>query len=70
MLTPEQDEALRQSYALAQSGMESSVRQVEDDEVAKNREKLNELLQQYKDFDQRRRDIDVSYNADMEVLNA
>ena len=70
ILTPEQDEALRQSYALAQSGMESSVRQVENDEVAKSREKLNELLQQYKDFDQRRRDIDTAYNADMEVLNA
>lgn len=69
-LTPEQDKALRQSYALAQSGMESAVRQVENDEVAKNREKLNELLQQYKDFDQRRRDIDTAYGADMEVLNA
>lgn len=70
ILTPAQDEALRQSYALAQSGMDSAVRQVENDEVAKNREKLDELLQQYKDFDQRRRDIDTAYNADMEVLNA
>ncbi len=69
-LTPDQDEALRKSYSLAQSGMEGSVRQVENDEVARSRQKLDELLGQYKDFDQRRRDIDMSYNADMEVLNA
>lgn len=69
-LTPDQDRALRKSHALAQSGMENAVRRVEDDEVAKTREKLNELLQQYKDFDQRRRDIDTAYNADMEVLDA
>lgn len=69
-LSPEQTEALAESRRLANQGMQNAIREVENDEVAKNREKLNELLEQYKDYDQRRRDIDSSYQADMEVLNA
>lgn len=69
-LSPEQTEALAESRRLANQGMQNAIREVENDEVAKNREKLNELLEQYKDYDQRRRDIDSSYRADMEVLNA
>lgn len=69
-LTPEQDKALTEARTLANNGMKDAIRQVEKDEVAKNREKLNELLEQYKDYDQRRRDIESSYKADMETLNA
>lgn len=69
-LTTEQAEALSEARRLANQGMQNAIRQVEDDEVAKSREKLNELLEQYKDYDQRRRDIDASYKADMEILNA
>lgn len=69
-LTPEQSEALAESRRLANQGMQNAIREVENDEVAKNREKLNELLEQYKDYDQRRRDIDSSYKSDMEALNA
>lgn len=67
-LTPEQSNALKTSYALAQSGMEGKVKEVEQDEVRKGREKLEALLKEYKDYDQRRRDIDASYRADMELL--
>lgn len=69
-LTPEQSEALAESRRLANQGMQNAIREVENDEVAKSREKLNELLEQYKDYDQRRRDIDSSYKSDMEALNA
>ena len=69
-LTPDQTDALAESRRLANQGMQNAIREVERDEVTKSREKLNELLEQYKDFDQRRRDIETSHKADMEVLNA
>lgn len=69
-LTPDQSEGLAESRRLANEGMQAAIREVEKDEVAKSREKLNKLLEQYKDFDQRRRDIENSYKGDMEVLNA
>lgn len=69
-LTPEQTDALTEARRLANQGMQNAIREVENDEVAKSREKLNELLEQYKDYDQRRRDIESSYRADMETLNA
>lgn len=69
-LTEEQHTALKDAYSLAQSGMESEVRTVEADEVQKGREKLNALLEEYKTYDQRRRDIEEAYNRDMEVYNA
>lgn len=67
-LTAEQRKALTAAYTLAQEGMEGSVREVENDEVRRGKEKLNGLLEQYKDYDQKRRDIDSTYAADMEVL--
>lgn len=69
-LTGEQHTALKDAYSLAQSGMESDVRAVEADEVQKGREKLNALLEEYKNYDQRRRDIEEAYNSDMAIYNA
>ncbi len=69
-LTTEQQSSLTGAYTLAKNDMERQVRDVETDEVAKSKEKLNALLDQYKDYDQRRRDIDAAYAGDMEVLNA
>lgn len=69
-LTDEQHTALKDAYSLAQYGMESDVRSVEADEVQKGKEKLNALLEEYKTYDQRRRDIEEAYNRDMEVYNA
>ena len=69
-LTEEQHTALKDGYSLAQSGMESDVRGVEADEVQKGREKLNALLEEYKTYDQHRRDIEEAYNKDMAIYNA
>lgn len=68
-LTKEQSETIKVSYSLAQSGMDKKVKEVEADEVQKGREKLNKLLEEYKNYDQRRRDIDSKYNEDMAVYN-
>lgn len=68
-LTEEQSYTLKESRRLANQGMQNAIRGVENDEVAKSREKLNELLEQYKDYDQRRRDIESSYKVDMKTLN-
>ena len=69
-LTPQQSGELSRAYALAQSGMESRVREIEEEEVRRGKDKLNALLDQYKDYDGRRRAIDESYNADKAVLDA
>lgn len=67
-LTEEQSTAIKDAYGLAQRKMEGRVRDVEADEVRKGKEKLNALLDQYKDYDRRRRDIDETYRSDMQVL--
>ena len=67
-LTAEQRVALGDAYALAQQQMAGSVREVESEEVRKGKEKLAELLEQYKDYDRRRREIDERYQNDMQVL--
>ena len=69
-LTREQSGELTKAYALAQSGMENRVREMEAEEVRRSKEKFNTLLDQYKDYDSRRRAIEESYNADMAVLEA
>ena len=68
-LTKAQAAALADARGLATAAMHGAIRQVEDDEVAKNREKLNGLLDQYKDYDQRRREIEADYKADMATLS-
>lgn len=68
-LTPEQRGELKKFYALADSGMQARVREVEQDEVAKGRKKLDALLEEYRTFDQRRRDIDAKYGEDMSAYN-
>lgn len=68
-LTKEQSETIKVSYSLAQSGMDKKVKEVEADEVQKGREKLNKLLEEYKNYDKRRRDIDSKYNEDMTAYN-
>ncbi len=67
-LTDEQRNTLKDAYSLAQSGMEKELREVEADEVKKGREKLDKLITEYKDYDQKRRDIDNAYATDNEML--
>lgn len=68
-LTKEQSQGFVRSYAEAHSRMENGVRDVEGSEVAKGKKKLEALLQEYKSYDQRRRDIDSKYNEDMAAYN-
>lgn len=69
-LTGEQSAALKDAYALADDKMKAGVREVEQEEVEKGRKKLNALLDEYRTFDQKRRDIDERYKEDMDVFNS
>ena len=69
-LTGEQSAALKDAYALADDKMNAGVREVEQEEVEKGRKKLNALLDEYRTFDQKRRDIDERYKEDMDVFNS
>ena len=69
-LTAEQRNGIVQSYAEAHGRMERGVRGVEETEVGKGRERYEALLEQYRTFDQRRRDIDEKYREDMAVYEA
>ena len=69
-LTGEQSAALKDAYAFADDKMKAGVREVEQDEVEKGRKKLNALLDEYRTFDQKRRDIDERYKEDMDVFNS
>lgn len=69
-LTGEQSAALKDAYALADDKMKAGVREVEQDKVEKGRKKLNALLDEYRTFDQKRRDIDERYKEDMDVFNS
>ena len=66
-LTAEQRNGIVQSYAEARGRMVNGVRGVEDTEVGRGRERYEALLEQYRTFDQRRRDIDEKYREDMAV---
>lgn len=69
-LTGEQSAALKDAYALADDKMKAGVHEVEQEEVEKGRKKLNALLDEYRTFDQKRRDIDERYKEDMDVFNS
>lgn len=69
-LTAEQKDALKKSHFYAQTKMRNDIEAVEVDEVQKGREKLEALLDEYKTYDQRRRDIDEAYNRDLAIYNA
>lgn len=69
-LTAEQRNGIVQSYAEAHGRMERGVRGVEETEVGKGRERYEALLEEYRTFDQRRRDIDGKYREDMAVYEA
>lgn len=69
-LTDEQSEQIKKAYVNADESMKRELDKVSADEIVRNRQKLDELLNQYKDFDQQRRDLEVSYNRDMKVLDS
>lgn len=69
VLTQEQKDSLKHANTLAYSEMDSGVKAVEADEVQKGKEKLNALLDEYKNYDQRRRDLETAYVQDMATYN-
>ncbi len=70
VLTQDQSDAITAAIKNANDKMNQSLQEMSDEEIAKNKEKLNTLLDQYKDFDQQRRSIDEQYNADMQIYNS
>ena len=69
-LTADQRNGIVQSYAEAHGRMEQGVRGVESTEVSKGKERYEALLEQYRTFDQQRRDIDEKYREDMAVYES
>lgn len=69
-LTADQRNGIVQSYAEAHGRMEQGVRGVESTEVSRGKERYEALLEQYRTFDQRRRDIDEKYREDMAVYES
>lgn len=70
MLTSEQNYAFLQRYANAQEKMENDVKLLEQAEAQRAKQKYDALLDEYKSYDQKRRDIDNKYNEDMAVYEA
>lgn len=68
-VTPEQSSALASAYANVQQDMQNAIAAANEEEVQKGREKLNALLEEYRTYDQQRRDIDAAYQADLVILN-
>lgn len=69
-LTEDQNEQIKAAYANADADMKRELDNVSAEEIARNRKKLDELLEQYKDYDRQRRDIEASYNRDLKVLES
>lgn len=69
-LTAGQRNGIVQSYAEAHGRMEQGVRGVESTEVSRGKSRYDALLEQYRTFDQRRRDIDEKYREDMAVYES
>lgn len=69
-LTEEQQAEIDKAKKLAKDKKEQDEELVKEEEIRKHREKLNVLLDEFKTYDQRRRDIDEAYNRDMAIYNA
>lgn len=68
-LTKDQSQEFVQKYEQAQVQMENEVKLLEDAEVARAKKKYQSLMNEYKTYDQQRRDIEQKYNDDMAILN-
>lgn len=68
-LTESQTQSFVEQYKSAQEQMAEEVKLLEDAEVARNTQRFQNLLEQYKGYDDRRRDIEQKFSEDMAVLN-
>ena len=70
VLTEEQQAEIDEAKELAKEQKNQDEELVKEEEISKQREKLNALLDEYKSYDQRRRDIDEAYRKDMAMYDA
>lgn len=70
VLTEEQQAEIDEAKELAKEQKNQDEELVKEEEISKQREKLNALLDEYKSYDQRRRDIDEAYRKDMAIYDA
>ncbi len=68
-LTADQQHEITKAYKIAWTNVENSVNGVKNDEMEKNKKKLDALLEEFKGYDQKRRSIQEKYNADMLIYN-
>ena len=69
-ITPDQSSAIATALQNADNERRANLEAVDAEELQRGREKLNKLLEEYRTYDQQRRDIETAYQNDMAVLNA
>lgn len=68
-ITPDQSSAIAAALQNADNERRANLEAVSAEELQRGREKLNALLEEYRTYDQQRRDIDAAYQADLAILN-
>ena len=68
-ITPAQSSAIAAALQNADNERRANLEAVSAEELQRGREKLNALLEEYRTYDQQRRDIDAAYQADLAILN-
>lgn len=68
-ITPDQSAAIAAALQNADNERRANLEAVDAEELQRGREKLNKLLEEYRTYDQQRRDIETAYQNDMAVLN-
>ena len=68
-ITPDQSSTIAAALQNADNERRANLEAVDTEELQREREKLNKLLEEYRTYDQRRRDIETAYQNDMAVLN-
>lgn len=68
-ITPDQSSAIATALQNADNERRANLEAVDAEELQRGREKLNKLLEEYRTYDQQRRDIETAYQNDMAVLN-
>lgn len=69
-LTQSQSDDYVKKYAAAQKKMSDDVKALEKAEVERGKKKYKQLLNDFKSYDQKRRDLEKKYNEDLAVYQA
>lgn len=68
-IAPDQSSAIAAALQNADNERRANLEAVDAEELQRGREKLNKLLEEYRTYDQQRRDIETAYQNDIAVLN-